>query len=673
LKYVAATLGIIWLFAVTFNYYIVHKPFTAENALAILNALGDVLVTGALFALAAALGRRVTRDVTFAAPLEALVLQTGLGLGLISFATLALGLVGALNRVLFWLSLLVAAFWLRDDSRAAWRDLRAIQLPLASRFERGLAVFCAVSLTLAFLLALTPPLGWDALQYHLVAPKLAMTLGRIAPPPDNVGLSYPSLVEMLFLAAMLLKGDVAAQLLHFGFLLLGLGALFALASRYFNSIVAWLACAILVAAPSLLTVSTWAYVDLALAFYATAAFFALMCARETDDARWFALSGALAGMALGVKYTGAIVPLALFVLLLLVRSNLSFVIRHLSFVILFAAPWYIRNLVFTGNPVYPFLFGGRYWDAFRASWFTRLGSGLLNTPLQLLTAPWEATILGREGTEVYDATIGPLLLALAPLLVLVAMRKREEDKGVLRAAAVFSLILYAFWLLNIVQSKLLIQTRLLFPAFPLFALLAASAFDRLSALDFPQFSLQRFTRLLIGLVLGLTALGYALGFASDSPLRYLAGFETREQYLARHLGAHYAAARFVNANLLASARVLFLWEPRSYYFARAAQPDVLLDVIPRSRWQYRDADATAVAWRSAGYTHVLLHRVGLDFMLRTGYDPITPDDVQMLQDVVARHLKQVYGRTALQIGACDGKMCVVGAADEPYAIYEVVP
>ena len=56
LKYVAATLGIIWLFAVTFNYYIVHKPFTAENALAILNVMGDVLVAGALFALSAALG-----------------------------------------------------------------------------------------------------------------------------------------------------------------------------------------------------------------------------------------------------------------------------------------------------------------------------------------------------------------------------------------------------------------------------------------------------------------------------------------------------------------------------------------------------------------------------------------------------------------------------------------
>jgi len=29
-----------WIFLVTFNYYIVHKPFGVENALAILSALG---------------------------------------------------------------------------------------------------------------------------------------------------------------------------------------------------------------------------------------------------------------------------------------------------------------------------------------------------------------------------------------------------------------------------------------------------------------------------------------------------------------------------------------------------------------------------------------------------------------------------------------------------------
>lgn len=48
-------LALTWIFLITLNYYIVHKPFGVENVLVVANALGDVMVAVALFALAAAL------------------------------------------------------------------------------------------------------------------------------------------------------------------------------------------------------------------------------------------------------------------------------------------------------------------------------------------------------------------------------------------------------------------------------------------------------------------------------------------------------------------------------------------------------------------------------------------------------------------------------------------
>jgi 4-amino-4-deoxy-L-arabinose transferase-like glycosyltransferase len=666
-KLLLALCSVAWLFAVTLAYYIVHKPFTVENLLAILNALGDVLVAAALFALAAALGRRLTRALRFASPLEALVVHAGIGLAMLSFATLALGWLGWLNPTLFWALLLLSLFLLRADLVSSWRDLRALHLPIDSRFDRALALFCGFTLALAFLLALLPPTAWDAQTYHLVEAKVAIAQGRIAAPPDIVYFSFPSLVEMLYLAAMLLKGDIAAQLIHLCFFLLLLGALFAFAVRYFSARVAWLACAVLVAVPSLVSLATWAYVDLALAFYAFAAFYAAMIAREANDWRGFALAGVCAGLAMGVKYTAAIVPLALLVFIIQPR-RLSFVVVFLSFAALFAAPWYLRNWVFTGNPVYPFVFGGRYWDALRAEQFSRFGTGLLNSPLQLLTAPWDATILGSEGAVNYDATIGPLLLALLPLLVLVFHKFQNQ---ILRAALVFSAILYLFWLAGLAESKLLLQTRLLFPAFPTLAVAAAVAFDRLAAIDLPQFSLQRFARLLVLLVLGLTAFSYALGFASVNAFGYLAGFESRDAYLARALGGYYAAVQFVNT-LPSNSKTLFLWEPRSYYARRAVQPDAILDAFA-DRWShFPAADAFAAELSREGYTHILLNRAGLDYLLQSGYDPIDHREIALLQDLTARDWKQVYGRTPFEIVARDGKPAVLGANNDAYAIYEIV-
>jgi len=676
-KVIRVVFAVAWIFAVTFNYYIVHKPFTLENALAILNALGDVSVASALVAVAAALGRRILRSWTFDSILEAIVFQAGLGLGVIALGVLGLGLVGLLNSVLFWAFLLVAALLLRGDLLSLWRALRSIRLPMASRFERALVVLIALSLAIAFVFALTPPVAWDGQVHHLAEAKLQIVAGRISTPPDIPYFSFPALANMLFLAAMLLKGDVVTQLVHLAFLLLTLGATLAFAQRYFNPRVAWLAAAILVAVPSFWLIATWAYVDLALVLYSFLAFYALMIGFEKDEARWFALAGVSAGFAISVKYTAAIVPIALALLFLLRRR---FDVARLFLLTatcgLVALPYYLRTWAFTGNPVYPFVFGGNYWDAFRAEWFGRFGTGLLNSPLQLLLAPWHATIYSGEGSIGFEATIGPLLLLLLPLFFFAPSHSASRltshaSRITFYALCAFSLLLYLFWLAGVAESKLLMQTRLLFPAFPALALVAAAAYDRLAALDLPQFSIQRFARLVIALVLGLTVSSQALNLASDNALAYLAGFESREAYLTRHLDGYYAAIQFVNANLPANARVYFLWEPRSYYAERAVQPDAILDAWAHLRWQYHDVDSIAAALRERGYTHLLLSRSGLDFMLQTGNDPITLDDARALEALAARHLRQIYGKTPLETVTRNDKPAVLGAADAPYAIYEI--
>lgn len=690
--------AIAWLFIVTFSYYIVHKPFTTDtilrlgqnlinvislkpfgwnNVLALADAFANVIVVFAFFICAAGVGRYLTRQFDFISSLEALSLRTGLGLGLFSFAILGLGFIGLLNPVFLWILFLLVGILFRNDLLATLRDLRTIQLPISSRFERALAAFIAVSLIIAALFALTPPIGWDSQTYHLVEAQHAIEQGRIAPPPDIVYFSFPSLGEMLFLAAMVLRSDIAAQMVHFGYLLLLLGAVFAFANRFSNWRVGWLSCAILVAVPSFLVVAASAYVDAMLVFYAFAAFCALMIAFENGDMRWYVLAGAFAGMATGVKYTGIFIPIAIFVLILFCnrlhswRSAISYLLSAFAF----ASPWYLRNLFFTGNPVYPFVFGGPYWDAFRAEWFSRFGTGLVTTPWRILTAPWDATIFGLEGNEAYSATVGPLLLALLPLALLQVLLNRFKITGhaprnnnfELRFTFylfLFSLTLYLFWLYGIAQSKLLVQTRLFYPAFPTLAIGAAIAFDRLHALDLVQFSLQRFARMLAALVLALTLLNYSLAFVANNPLAFISGSVSRDAFLEGSLGDYYRAANYINTELPRDARLVTLWEPRSYYIHRAIQPDVILDLFEHRLSQTRDVDAIALGWRDERYTHVLLYRRGLNQLFTSQYDPVMLADVLTLQTLLARYGRLIYGEPL--VGDASG---IANAESAPYAIY----
>jgi hypothetical protein len=643
---IAVSVAVVWVFAIYATYYWAHKPFSGANLVILL----DIVVWLGLLLVATALGRLSGRWFDYSTFLEEMVFSAALGLGALSLLTFGLGLVGLLYRWLFWLLLLVLAVILYPQIRAIVNLFRAEPiLPTGTRLSRTLAIYLSFILTLAFFQCLTPPVAWDSQVYHLTGPRLYLQAHRLPVDIDISLLSYPPLLDMLFMAGMLLKGDIVARLTHYAYGFLTLLALFAFAERYFNRKVAWLSMAIFYSVPSLVLVSTWAYVDLGLIFYEFTAFYALMRWLEARDKRWLTLTAILCGLAMGVKYTSVILPitLALIIALKVRREGLRETVKALGLfgllVIVVASPWYLKNLFSRGNPFYPFLFGGIYWDEFRASWLDRTGTGLAATaPWRLLIAPWEMTVLGTQGTESYDATIGPILLTAVPLLALVWRKIAPEERRVIGYALLVCLIQYLFWLYGVARSALLVQTRLLFPIFPLLALVAGYTVDKLAFLTRRAFSLQWFVTTVLLLALGLNAVSSALHFVSDSPLAYLAGFESRESYLTRHLGLYYTTVVHINENLPPSAKVLFLWEPRSYYCQRDCQPDAILDKFKHLTYKYHDAEGIAEYLHREGVTHLLLYQTGLEHILGARFDPITPDDMAALSTLQEDYLHLIH-------------------------------
>jgi hypothetical protein len=656
-----AALVILWLFSIVAAYFWVHKPLDRRILQGLWRSTSGIAAWLGVTWIGASLGQRVVGGLLDDEhPLTRLALSAGLGLGLLSLAVLGLGLLGLLKPIVMWGLLLALGTLLWPRLRPSLLDAKAVRLPdMTSGFKRWVAVYGCASLLLSFFLALAPPTGWDTLVYHLTGPRLFIEAGRIVHPIDLPYLGFPQLAEMQFTLGLLLVGERVAPLLHFGYGVMALAITISLGRRAFGEDAAWLAAALLLSVPTLLSLMSKAYVDATLLFYATATLYVFLRwresqAREGTSRAWLLLLGLFCGLCGGVKYTAIAIAGALGVSLVWVsrRRSIGVIAGRLALVaipaILVALPWTLENWLTTGNPVYPFFLShGVYWDEWRSWWYDRPGTGLATTaPWRLLTAPLEAIILGTEGTNLYEATIGPLLLPSLPLLLVVWRKLTRKDRGTVGHLLLFFAVGYGLWLNGLARTALLLRTRFLFLTFGAVAVLGGAALDRLRAVQPPQLALDWLVRAVISLTLALSLFSGIGDFLQADPLPVNLGMESRDSYLKRRLGWYYPAIEYVNETLDEDSVVLFLWEPRSYHCTanrrhhrRRCRPDALLD-----RWLHtihlygHDSEAIASAWRADGVTHVLLHQAGLDHILEAEFDPVTPSDVQTLDDLKTKHM-----------------------------------
>lgn len=594
---------------------------------------------------------------------ELLILGCGLGLGALGLVTLGLGLVGLFYRWLFVIISLGLTLLLWPDFLAWGRRLRNWPPP-ASRPPGLAAIYLTAVALFTLATALLPPLDWDGLFYHLTAPKIFIQTHQISPGVDIPHFNFPFLIEMLFAYAMLLRGDIAAKLIHtlYGVLLTGL--VYLTARRHLSREAAWPAALVLLSMPMIVTLAGWAYNDLALAFYQLAALYAFLRGLSKDfkspalSPRWLMLSGIFAGLAMGLKYTSFVGPLTLGLILLwsqvagrrtqISTHNLKVLSSFALPALLVALPWYLKNLFFTGNPFYPFLsalFDGLFWDQFRADWYAQAGTGIGFDVKTVAALPVLAT-LGVRDVNYFDGRSGPLFLAFLPLIILYGLFRYRgqvpERPPALDILLIFALAQFLFWTLGVIWSRSLWQSRLLLPCLAALSPVVGWLWQDLAHLNRPHFSIRRFTNLLIGLALALNLVELSLGFVQTNPLAYLTGYETRVEYLTRRLGAYYATLEQINQILPPDAVVLFLWEPRSYFCQLECRPDSILDQLAHDRHLYGSAARIVEAWKGTGITHILLHRHGLDFIKHEGTVALHQPALEQLTVLETQYFEPVF-------------------------------
>jgi hypothetical protein len=382
------------------------------HALTVLDRLYNLGIAAGLLLAGAVLGRwalaraGLARDFT---RLERLALATGLGLGLLSLATLGLGLLhlyygavlGALPLALLWV--------LRRELPGLGHDLRAIRrelvLPrrrnaargevLSVRLLAGISLLVAICTFLRDLVMPNPATGYDTYQYHWAVPLLLLRAHAMIGFPGWAHANLPYVTELLNLIALSLQAPFAAIVVQDAFGVLALALLFALIRRPFGVLAGWLAVAAITTIPLVDAYISESYVETALVFFGVAALVVLvrwlqrLPVGSWPELGWRALrlpalAGICLGFAVGVKYTAiAYIPGLLALLLVglagalrrwplawrpaLADAGRLFGVFGGAAALSFA-PWALKNWLVLGNPVYPALapvFGAPEWDAAR--------------------------------------------------------------------------------------------------------------------------------------------------------------------------------------------------------------------------------------------------------------------------------------------------------------------
>jgi len=102
--------------------------------------------------------------------------------------------------------------------------------------------------------------------------------------------------------------------------------------------------------------------------------------------------------------------------------------------------------------------------------------------------------------------------------------------------------------------------------------------------------------------------------SQKAPFAVLNGTLSPAAYRARNLGS-YAEALSALEELPPDARVLMLWETRSLDCLPNCDPDETIDRWYETSLTHASAEEILHFWQVDGYTHLLLNKIGLEFIL----------------------------------------------------------
>lgn len=469
------------------------------------------------------------------------------------------------------------------------------------------------------LLSVLPPFYKDTLIYHLYIPKLMLKTWTFVDVPGLSNTNFPLGMELVYGVGLMAGRPEVSRITHYLFFWLLLFTAYKIAGR-FGKYAGFAAAAIIASTPSMQIVATWAYIDIALAFVTLVVIDAICDEKIRSNTKGLMLIGVLIGYALWMKFLSLYLAGYCMVLLLIALYKkgenaapiLGKVLVAGGTAGLFASPWYIKNIIQTGNPVYPYftnIFGGKLqWDeALGQEYFRLLSSyGYGEGILKYLLAPYYMVrhgCLERLPHEVqyigYDGIIGwvylPLFIIAGASLVMIP--RRPVLNRIFALAIFFG---YFLWLTNSQQMRFLLPTIALMPVLGVAEIR-----------EYFKSEKQQIIAALSLVAIALLGLGSVANYFSKiKPMAYISGNESRHDFLMRVDELH-PTYTYINENLPPDAYIFLVWaKNKRYYLDRRAYSDSIFEhfTLQKAIRERKSPQGLADWMREQGFTHMMFDK-----------------------------------------------------------------
>lgn len=536
--------------------------------------------------------------IKFNDPLEYLVFSIGLGFGILSLFVLTIGLFGLLYKSAIYLILLfILLFSISDikkvflDISQSWKNNSGI---LTKRTNLLLFIILILLIILNIIGASGPPSAMDPLVYHLTIPKIYIEKHKIEYFSYTWLSNFPFNMEMLYTLGMIIIDDIFPAQIHFVFGLFISIAIFLFCKMNQKEEICLFSIVLFYAMPLTTFVSTSAFSDFGLIFYLFVSFISFYKWRIDLKKQWLILLGIFSGFACGCKFTGLFVSaiLVLFIAFESIRqkkSIISNIFIFSIFAIIFGGVWYLKNLLWTGNPVYPFLynlFGGRDWNAYSnnsiMNFYGESGAG--KNIFKFVLALWNITQNGEKFDIGY--ALGPIFLSFLPISIL--FWKRLNFCKIL---VLFSFIYFILWFTT-VQI-----TRLLFPILPLLSIIAAFVILELINIG----GIIKKTTIIIFSLFIIFSLTVSIVFNSQF-IPVVFKKLSRDEFLSKKVNL-YDDFKYMNKNLPKNSKIL-IFGSGQYYLDRNWIPASPFHQGLINYMEYNNEEEFLTRLKELGVTHI---------------------------------------------------------------------
>lgn len=464
-----------------------------------------------------------------------------------------------------------------------------------------------------FLFAQAPASTLDELAYHLAAPRMWLSAGRIIELPLLSHSYFPFALESVSLPALALLGSRGAISAHFVHLLMAVAGVMAISRRVDTH--RWTVTAAIVTTPALLITAGWAWVDFELTILGALLFLSL---RDESKGKSSALTNALAlAGGLLTKYTFAPLALVLVTIALLTSSERRRLLQATLAGGAIGIFFYVRNLLWTGNPFAPL--------------FSSEGGGAFGYRSS-------GTVVGQIGTYLFDVRFVDEALGLTLAILLIGGCVAARRLGRFDRLSLVSMTLLTIILLAVAPSS-----RLLLPYLVVVAISGSVAM---------QSSLLR-TLVAIAAAVQLAIVG--LYTASQGLVPLLTGDVSEHAYLLQHRRS-YAATRWIDGVLPPQSRTLVVGSLELFWFEHDVRGGGNFDGTRVARYLDLPDDALWSRLSADGITHIAVLQSGVrvgrassDIKVRERETVLTPEQARRFRDFLRRQTRVAAGGDAVVV------------------------